>query len=83
MVATRYEKGSIILTSNHPFATWPETFANDSALTAAMSDRLLHHSHILSVIGVKSYRLKYKVKAGVISEFVAPQVALQQEREVN
>jgi DNA replication protein DnaC len=83
VVATRYEKGSIILTSNHPFATWPETFANDSALTAAMLDRLLHHSHILSVIGGKSYRLKDKVKAGVISEFVAPQVALKQEKEVN
>jgi len=83
VIATRYEKGSIILTSNHSFATWPETFANDSALTAAMLDRLLHHSHILSVAGGKSYRLKDKVKAGVLSEFVSPQVELKQEKEVN
>ena len=47
VISARYEKGSIILTSNHSFATWPEVFAGDSALTAAMLDRLLHHSHII------------------------------------
>jgi DNA replication protein DnaC len=83
MVAARYEKGSIILSSNHSFATWPEVFAGDSALTAAMLDRLLHHSHILSCVGGKSYRLKNKVKAGVISELVEPQVAISQGSEVN
>jgi DNA replication protein DnaC len=81
VVATRYEKGSIILTSNHSFATWPEIFASDSALTAAMLDRLLHHSHILSVTGGRSYRLKDKVKAGIISEFVEPQVSVKQQKE--
>lgn len=83
VIATRYEKGSIILTSNHSFATWPEIFAGDSALTAAMLDRLLHHSHVISLAGGKSYRLKDKVKAGVLTEYVAPQVALMQEKEVN
>jgi DNA replication protein DnaC len=83
VVANRYEKGSIILTSNHSFATWPEIFAGDSALTAAMLDRLLHHSHVLSMTGGKSYRLKDKMKAGIISEFIEPQVALNQGKEIN
>lgn len=47
VIATRYEKGSMILSSNHSFGTWPEVFAGDSALTAALLDRLLHHSHVL------------------------------------
>lgn len=78
VIATRYEKGSIILTSNHAFATWPEVFAGDSALTAAMLDRLLHHSHIFSFVGGKSYRLKDKVKAGIIADFIEPQVGIKQ-----
>jgi len=82
VIASRYEKGSIILTSNHSFATWPEIFAGESALTAAMLDRLLHHSHVLSVTGGRSYRLKDKIKAGIISEFVEPRVAVKQTTEV-
>lgn len=73
VIATRYEKGSIILTSNHSFGTWPEVFAGDSALTAALLDRLLHHSHILSFPGARSYRLKDKIKAGAMVERAEPQ----------
>jgi DNA replication protein DnaC len=83
VVASRYEKGSVIVTSNHSFATWPEIFSGDGALTAAMLDRLLHHSHVLSMAGGKSYRLKDKMKAGILSEFAAPQVDLKQEAGVN
>lgn len=83
VVAARYEKGSIILTSNYSFANWPTVFAEESALTAAMLDRLLHHSHILSFMGGKSYRLKDKIKAGVISEFTTSQVDFHSEKEVN
>lgn len=63
VVAKRYERGSIILTSNLPFTQWPGTFADDQTLTAAMLDRLLHHAHIVQISG-ESYRLKDKRKAG-------------------
>lgn len=63
VVAKRYEKGSMILTSNLPFPQWAGTFADDATLTAAMLDRLLHHAHIVAMSG-ESYRLKDKRKAG-------------------
>lgn len=63
VVAKRYERGSMILTSNLPFTQWAGTFADDQTLTAAMLDRLLHHAHIVQING-ESYRLKEKRKAG-------------------
>lgn len=63
VVAKRYERGSIILTSNLPFPQWSSAFADDQTLTAALLDRLLHHAHIVQ-IGGESYRLKDKRKAG-------------------
>jgi DNA replication protein DnaC len=66
VIAQRYEKGAVILTSNLPFGQWDKTFADDAALTAAMLDRLLHHSHIINIRG-DSYRLKEKRKAGEFS----------------
>lgn len=65
IIAKRYEQGSIILTSNLSFGEWDETFANNSALTAAMLDRLLHHAHLIQIKG-QSYRLKDKRKAGIL-----------------
>ncbi|AOK28618.1 transposase [Burkholderia singularis] len=65
VIAKRYEKGSVIVTSNLPFGQWDQTFAGDQTLTAALLDRLLHHSHVLQIKG-ESYRLKDKRKAGVI-----------------
>lgn len=65
IIAKRYEQGSIILTSNLSFGEWDETFANNSALTAAMLDRLLHHAHLIQIKG-QSYRLKDKKKAGIL-----------------
>ncbi len=64
VIAQRYEHGSVIVTSNLTFGQWDTTFANDKVLTAAMLDRLLHHSHILQCRG-DSYRLKEKKKAGM------------------
>ena len=64
VVAKRYEKGSMILTSNLPFSQWASAFANDTTLTAAMLDRLLHHCHIVQISG-DSYRLKDKKKIGL------------------
>src|SRR5271157_129153 len=58
--------GSMILTSNLTFGSWDNAFAGDSVLTAAMLDRILHHSIIVSING-ESFRLKDKRKAGVLS----------------
>jgi len=44
VIATRYEKGSLIVTSNLPFGQWDTTFAQDATLTAALLYRLLHHA---------------------------------------
>ena len=65
VIANRYEKGSVILTSNLSFGQWDETFAGNTALTAAMLDRILHHSHVIQIKG-DSYRLKEKRKAGIM-----------------
>jgi DNA replication protein DnaC len=63
VVAKRYERGSIILTSNLAFSQWASAFADDQTLTAALLDRLLHHAHIVQIAG-DSFRLKDKRKAG-------------------
>lgn len=65
VVAERYERGSVILTSNLSFGEWEKVFGGNTALTSAMLDRLLHHSHVIQIRG-DSYRLKDKRKAGVI-----------------
>lgn len=66
VIAKRYERGSIILTSNLAFSDWATTLADDATLTAALLDRLLHHGHIVSIRG-DSYRLKDKRRAGTTS----------------
>lgn len=65
VIARRYEKGSVIVTSNLSFGQWDETFAGNAALTAAMLDRILHHSHVIQIKG-DSYRLREKRKAGIV-----------------
>ena len=65
VIAKRYERGSIILTSNLSFGQWDATFSGNAALTAAMLDRLLHHAHVVQIKG-DSYRLKEKRKAGLL-----------------
>jgi len=66
VVARRYERGSLILTSNLTFGSWDSAFAGDSVLTAAMLARVLHHSTIVSING-ESFRLKDKRKAGLLA----------------
>lgn len=56
LISKRYEKGSIIVTSNKPFEQWGEIF-NDDIVAAAILDRLLHHSYPFLING-KSFRLK-------------------------
>jgi DNA replication protein DnaC len=57
VISQRYERGSIIITSNRAYKHWPEIFNNDSTLTSAILDRLLHHADT-QVIEGKSYRMK-------------------------
>ena len=64
LVSARYEKGSIILTSNKSYGEWGSIFG-DSVLAASILDRLLHHSITINIKG-ESYRLKEKKKAGFI-----------------
>jgi len=63
LISTRYERGSIILTSNKGFAEWGEVLG-DAVIATAILDRLLHHSHVLNIRG-ESYRLKEKRQAGL------------------
>lgn len=65
VIAARYEKGSLIVTSNLPFGQWDATFAQDATLTAALLDRLLHHARIVPIAG-ESYRLKHQRQAGMV-----------------
>ena len=67
VVAKRYEKGAMILTSNLTFGSWDQAFAGEAVLTAAMLDRLLHHSTVVTIHG-ESYRLKDKRRAGLIAK---------------
>jgi DNA replication protein DnaC len=57
VVARRYERSSMILTSNLAFGSWDGAFGGDAVLTAAMLDRMLHHATIITING-ESYRLK-------------------------
>jgi len=56
LVSTRYERASLIVTSNKPFGRWGEVFGDD-VVAAAMIDRLVHHAEVVALKG-DSYRLK-------------------------
>lgn len=60
IISERYERGSIIITTNRVFKDWPQIFNNDSTLTSALLDRLLHHTEAI-VIEEDSYRMR-KIK---------------------
>ena len=56
LISARYERASVIVTSNKPFSRWGEVFGDDT-VAAAMIDRLVHHADIVPIKG-DSYRLK-------------------------
>jgi DNA replication protein DnaC len=62
IISQRYERGSIILTTNKVFKQWPSIFNNDSTLTSAILDRLLHHAETVVIEG-KSYRMKDRIES--------------------
>lgn len=57
LVSHRYERGSILITTNKGIRDWPELLAGDEVLATAILDRLLHRSHVLNIKG-RSYRLR-------------------------
>ena len=77
LVARRYERASLIVTSNKSFLDWGEIF-NDPVVATAVLDRLLHYSTTLNIKG-ESFRLKEKRRAGLLGKSVLPQ---HEEQEV-
>jgi len=71
LVSRRYQKGSIILTSNKSFGEWGDIFT-DQVLATAILDRLLHYSTTINIRG-HSFRLREKRKAGVFHDLTQPQ----------
>ena len=61
IISQRYERGSTIITTNRVFKKWPEIFNNDSTLTSAVLDRLLHHAETITIEG-KSFRMKDQIE---------------------
>jgi DNA replication protein DnaC len=59
VISARYERGAIIITTNTAYKHWPRIFNNDSTITSAVLDRLLHHCETITIEG-KSYRMKDK-----------------------
>lgn len=57
VVSQRYERGSTLITSNRAFKQWPAIFNNDTTLTSALLDRLLHHAETVVIEGA-SYRMR-------------------------
>lgn len=57
VISQRYERGSTVITTNRAFKQWPEIFNNDSTLTSALLDRLLHHAESVVIEG-HSYRMR-------------------------
>lgn len=64
LLVRRYERASLVVTSNKSFADWAEIF-NDQVLATAILDRLLHHATTINIKG-DSYRLREKKKAGLL-----------------
>jgi DNA replication protein DnaC len=80
LISARYERGSILLTSNKSYGEWGSVFG-DPVLAAAILDRLLHHSQTINIRG-ESYRLKERKKAGLlvsmVSESLRPEGSMEE-----
>ena len=64
VLSQRYERGSIILTSNKAFKQWPSIFNGDSTVTSAVLDRLLHHADTVVIEGA-SFRMKDRIETQI------------------
>jgi len=65
LISRRYERGALVLTSNRSFSQWNEIFG-DTVIATAILDRILHHATTVNIKG-NSYRLREKVKAGLLT----------------
>lgn len=65
VISSRYERGSIMITSNRQFDQWPIIFNNDSTITSAILDRVLHHCEVVVIEG-PSFRMKKQRKEGLL-----------------
>ena len=73
LVSRRYERGSVLVTSNRSVGEWGAVFG-DPVVATAILDRLLHHSHVVTIRG-DSYRLREKRRAGLLKAAPATQPA--------
>jgi len=62
VISARYERGSIVLTTNKAFKQWPAIFNGDATITSAVLDQFLHHGHTIVLEGT-SYRMKDRVES--------------------
>jgi hypothetical protein len=62
VISQRYERGSIVLTSNKAFKQWATIFNGDSTIASAVLDRLLHHAETVLIEGA-SYRMKDRIES--------------------
>jgi len=60
VISARYERGSIVLTTNKAYKNWPSIFNGDSTITSAVLDRLLHHGETVLIEG-SSFRMKDRI----------------------
>jgi DNA replication protein DnaC len=66
LVSRRYERGSLMVTSNRSVGEWGTVFG-DPVVATAILDRLLHHSHVVTIRG-DSYRLREKRRSGLLQK---------------
>jgi DNA replication protein DnaC len=73
LVSRRYEKGAMLITSNRNIGEWGMVFG-DAIVATAILDRLLHHSHVITIRG-DSYRLRTKRRSGLLQKTTATEPA--------
>lgn len=83
LVSRRYERGSLLLTSNRAVGEWGNVFG-DAVVATAILDRLLHHSHVVTIRG-DSFRLREKRRSGLVhtAALVAEKQQPNNDRGVN
>ena len=75
LVSRRYERGCMLVTSNRAISEWGGVFG-DAVVATAILDRLLHHSHVMTIRG-DSYRLRAKRRAGLVNQASAQPATAQ------
>jgi DNA replication protein DnaC len=74
LVSRRYERGSMLITSNRAVSEWGTVFG-DPVVATAILDRLLHHSHVVTIRG-ESFRLREKRRSGLLTQSTTAKTAV-------